>query len=151
MRNTIWAGLAFGFVVLTGPGSATANTQTLAVKVPKANFRAGPSRKHDVLFTATRYFPVHVVKKKGDWALVRDFEKEEAWISSKLLAPTHTVVVEVKKGNVRDKPSTKGEVVDKVEYGEVFRVVKRKGRWLQIATPKSTLGWVRNDLTWGER
>lgn len=122
----------------------------MSVRVPIANFRAGPSTDDAILFTATRYFPVQVVEKKGSWVRIRDFEKEEAWIASRLLGSTPALVIDVKKGNVRDEPSLDGDVVDEVVYGEVFRIVSRKGCWLEIATPKKVLGWVRDDLTWGE-
>src|SRR5690606_7451942 len=114
----------------------------MSVRVPIANFRAGPSTDDAILFTATRYFPVQVVEKKGSWVRIRDFEKEEAWIASRLLGSTPALVIDVKKGNVRDEPSLDGGVVDEVVYGEVFRIVSRKGRWLEIATPKKVLGWV---------
>lgn len=132
------------------PAVHAAAPTRLSVNVPTANFRAGPSTKADVLFTATRYFPVTILETKGKWVRVIDFEKEESWVAKRLLANTPTVVVEVKKGNVRDAPSTEGEVLDKVEYGEVFRIVKTDGRWMRIATPKEVIGWVRDDLTWGE-
>lgn len=143
--------LAVAATSLSAPSAEAKSAKLRAVEVPKANFRAGPSTKADILFTATRYFPVQVLETKGDWVRVRDFEKEESWVAKRLLADVHTVAITVKKGNVRDEPSTKGEVADKVEYGEVFRVLARKGRWLKIATAKRTIGWVRDDLTWGER
>lgn len=134
------------------PGTGEAKSTPLrAVEVPKANFRTAPSLKADVLFTATRYFPVEILETKGEWVRIRDFEKEESWVAKRLLGDVHTVAIEVEKGNVRGGPSTQDEVVDRVEYGEVFRVVERKGRWLKIATPEETVGWVRDDLTWGER
>lgn len=135
--------------LVTPPAHAGGSTR-LSVKVPTANFRAGPTTKDEILFTATKYFPVTVLETKGKWVRVVDFEGEESWVAKRLLTSTPTVVVEVKKGNVRDAPSTKGEVLDKVEYGEVFRIVKTDGRWMRIATPKEVIGWVRDDLTWGE-
>lgn len=122
----------------------------LSVQVRVANFRAGPSTDREIVFTATRYFPVQVLEQKGSWVRVRDFEKEEAWIARRLLGKTPSLVVDVKKGNVRAAGDLEAEVVDEVIYGEVFRIAKRRGRWLQIATPKKVIGWVRDDLTWGE-
>jgi len=144
------AALPFLASSLVTPTAHAGGSKRLSVNVPTANFRSGPSTKHDILFTATKYFPVTVLETKGDWVRVIDFEKEESWVAKRLLTQTPTVVVEVKKGNVRDAPSIKGEVLDKVEYGEVFRIVKTDGRWMRIATPKNVIGWVRDDLTWGE-
>jgi SH3-like domain-containing protein len=135
--------------VLTMSGAALA-AKTRCVKVPTANFRNGPSPGHDVVFTADRYFPVEVLEEKKGWVKVRDFEKEVAWVASRLLKKADTVVVRVKKGNLRSKPSVDSEVLGRVGYGEAFRVVKRKGRWLKVATPKKAIGWVRDDLTWGD-
>lgn len=142
--------LAFAAVLATTATSATASAETLCVKVHTANFRSGPGTDHDIVFKADRFFPVQVIKRKDGWAMVRDFEKETAWVAARLLADKDAVVIKVKKGNLRDSPGLKGEVVGHVGYGEAFRIVERKDRWLKVATPDDTLGWIREDLGWGD-
>lgn len=130
--------------------AAHAQAEILSVQVERARFREGPGTAHDILFTADRYFPVRVLERKGGWVKVVDFEDEQAWVSRKLLGPREAVVVSVEKTNVRGGPGLKHEVVTRAEYGVVFRVVEREGRWLQIGTRREVVGWVRDDMTWGD-
>ena len=122
----VGAALAFSM----SSAATAAETSTLCVKVPSANFRSGPGTDHDIVFIADQFFPVKVLEKQKGWVKVQDFEKETAWIAEQLLSKDDTCVVRVKRGNLRDAPGTKSEVVGHVGYGEAFRIVKRDGHWL---------------------
>ena len=142
--------LALAAALALTASSALASAETLCVKVPTANFRAGPGTSHDIVFKADEFFPVQVLEKKDGWAKVRDFEKEVAWVATRLLGDRDSVVIKVKKGNLRNEPGLKCELVGHVGYGEAFRVVKRKGKWLEVATTDKTLGWIHESLGWGD-
>ena len=128
----------------------SAQAKLLSVKVRSANFRDGPSMTAEILFTADRYFPVRVLKHKRGWVEVEDFERERAWVAARLLGRLDTAIVKVQVGNVRAGPSIHHGVVGKIHYGEAFRIKKRKGRWLKLASSDAIIGWVRDDLTWGD-
>jgi SH3-like domain-containing protein len=130
--------------------TAASKSKTQSVAVREANFRTGPSIKHDVAFTAIKFYPVKILKRVRGWVEVEDFEGDRAWIALRLLSVAPTVVVSVDKANLRGKASTKSEVVDKVEKSQVFRVVERKGRWLRLAADDDERGWIREDLVWGD-
>jgi len=130
--------------------STLAFAETLCVKVHTANFRSGPGTSHDIVFKADKFFPVQVLDEKEGWAKIRDFEKEVAWVAARLLAKRESVVIKVDKGNLRDAPSLKGELIGHVGYGEAFRIVERKGKWLKVATDDKTLGWIHDSLGWGD-
>jgi len=130
------------------PGTAWA--EMLSVAVQEANFRAGPLKKHEVVFTAIQHYPVKVVKRLGGWVNVEDFEGDRAWVAASLLSKQDTVIVKVSRANLREKPTTKSKVVGKTEQAEVFVVEERKGRWLRLSFGKEPRGWIRDDLVWGE-
>lgn len=129
--------------------SSVARAELLSVKVPVANFRAGPSTSEPVEFTATRYYPVKVVEREGGWCKIKDFEGDLAWVADRLLAKVRTIVIKVPRGNVREAPTTSAEVAFRTERGEVFKVLDRKGRWLRVVNVEGAKGWLREDLAWG--
>ncbi|WP_437321695.1 SH3 domain-containing protein [Sorangium sp. So ce385] len=135
------------FIVVAFPSAAQA--EMLSVKVPVANFRAGPSTREPVEFTATRYYPVKVLEREGGWCKIKDFEGDLAWVADRLLARVKTIVIKAARGNIREAPTTSAEVAFQAERGEVFKVLDRKGRWLQVIDEKGGKGWVREDLAWG--
>jgi SH3-like domain-containing protein len=141
--------VAFATALVASP-AASKDAAMRSVRVKAANFRAGPSDNAKVIFTATRYFPVKILKNKKGWLQVVDFEGEKSWVAQYLLSTEDTVVVQVEEGNLRKGPGTQHELLEKVTYGEAFRVVKRKGRWLRIANKARVVGWIRDDLTWGD-
>jgi uncharacterized protein YgiM (DUF1202 family) len=54
--------------------------------------------------------------------------------------------------NVRRGPGLRQRVVTKVDKGEVYKIFQRKRNWLKIGYYQEgkEIGWVRNDLVWGE-
>ena len=123
----------------------------LSVAVREANFRAGPSKRHEVLFTAIEHYPVRVTKRAGGWVRVVDFEGDRAWIARRLLERAPAVIVKVPRANLRERPTTKSAVVDKVERAQVFEVATRKGKWLALTAEGERRGWIREDLVWGAK
>ncbi len=133
--------------LLVVPSFAWAKVRSVRVDV--ANFREGPSTKHDVIFVADRYYPVDVLEEKDGWAKVKDFEGDEAWIAGWLLDDTNTAVVTVNLANLRAKPSLKGEVVHQAERGAVFKVVARRKEWVKVEHVDGDSGWIHGKLLWG--
>lgn len=129
--------------------SSVARAEMMSVNVPVANFRAGPSTSEPVEFTATRYYPVKVLERDDGWCKIKDFEGDLAWVADRLLAKVKTIVIKVPRGNIREEPTTSSEVAFQAERGEVFKVLDREGRWLQVVGVQGEKGWVREDLAWG--
>jgi len=135
---------------LVGLGSASARAEVIrSVAAPSANFRAGPSTTEPVLFSADRHYPVEILEFHRDWARVRDFEGEEAWIAISLLGDVRTVVVTADVVNVREKPAADAPVVHTAERGAAFVVAGRQGAWVSIADDEGLVGWVHEALLWG--
>lgn len=123
--------------------------EVLSVKTATANFRELPNEASKIKFTADKFYPVEVVEKKAGWVKVKDFEGDTAWVSEKVLVKQPSVVVSTDKANVREKASKEAEVLFKVERGEVFKVVKQDGEWIEIVDARGDGGWIRADMTWG--
>ncbi len=149
-RKKRWApGLFVGLGLATWLLPNTAWAEMLSVAVHEANFRSGPSKKHEVVFTAIQHYPVQVVKRVGGWVNVEDFEGDRAWVAASLLSKKTTVIVKVNRANLRAEPTTESKVAGKTAMAEVFVVSERKGRWLRLRFGDEERGWIRDDLVWG--
>lgn len=129
---------------------AWASAKVRSVSVATANFRAGPSTKHPIIFSADRFYPVEIIDQKKDWVRIRDFEGDEAWVAGWLLCDTQTIVVTRKVVNVREKPTRSSTVVHTAERGAVFKTVGKKGSWLKVADEEGDIGWIHRNLVWGD-
>ncbi|MBB5347507.1 SH3-like domain-containing protein [Desulfoprunum benzoelyticum] len=128
--------------------------EMLSVKSQKLNLRSGPGQNYSVKCVYSKGFPLKVLKKKGDWAQVRDFQNEVGWVSKQLLATTPHAIVAVNQGkkskiNIRSGPGTNFKVVGQAYYGVVFAVVDKKGQWRKIRHQSGLSGWIQQDLLWG--
>ncbi len=128
---------------------STALAEMLSVAVQEANFRAGPSKEHQIVFTAIQHYPVKVVGRNGGWVHVQDYEGDRAWVAARLLCKQKTAIVKVDRANLRKKPTIRSKVVAKVELAEVFLVKARQGLWLHLFVGDEERGWIRHDLVWG--
>ena len=51
--------------------TAGANARRLAVHTGKANVRSGPGTKHEILWSAGKYYPVDIIKQSGNWVIIK--------------------------------------------------------------------------------
>ncbi|MCD4719923.1 MAG: SH3 domain-containing protein [Desulfobacula sp.] len=143
----IKAMLAVMAVLLILPGLVFAQ-ERLSVKSGIANMRSGPGTKYDVLWQVEQYHPVTIVKKKGNWYKIKDFENDEAWLHKSLLGKIAGVITMKDKCNVRSGPGTNSPVVFTVEKGVPFKVLTRKGNWINIEHADGDVGWIYKTLVW---
>jgi len=135
-------------ILLIGSWSHVAYAERYAVSVPKANVRSGPGTNYDWIWQVGKYYPVEVLKKKGPWYFFKDFEGDEGWIHKSLLRKMPAVITKKKKCNIRSGPGTKHDVAFQVEEGIPFKVIKRKGRWIQIEHEDGDKGWIHESIVW---
>jgi SH3-like domain-containing protein len=122
--------------------------ERLAVKVPVANVRAEPGTKSAVLWNIGRYHPIEVIGRSGSWYHFRDFEGDQGWLHDTLVDETPSIITRVDNCNVRSGPGTEFAVSFTVDSGIPFKVIGRKGEWLQIEHADGDRGWVHKALTW---
>ncbi len=125
-----------------------AMAQRMAVSVPLANIRSGPGTGHDIIWKVEKYYPVQILKKSGDWYRFQDFEKDEGWIHKSLLQELETVITIAEACNIRNGPGTKSAILFTVGSGIPFKVLVRKGNWLEIQHADGDRGWIHKSLVW---
>lgn len=148
-RGALWrfTGL-FGILVLTMVSGPPVFAEMLAVKVPVANIRSGPETNADILWKVEQYHPLNIIEKKGKWYRFKDFEGDEGWIYSSLLADLSTVIAVKENCNVRSGPGTGHDVVFTVEKGIPFKVIRKQGAWLEVVHADGDKGWIHGNLVW---
>ena len=137
----------FLFVLCLSPYAVSA-AQRVTVKAGIANIRSGPGTKYEVLWQVEQYHPFLVIEKKGNWYKVKDFEGDMAWIHKSLLGKMTGVITRKTKSNVRSKPTTKSKILFTVERGVPFKVLKKKGDWINIEHADGEKGWIFKTLVW---
>ncbi len=137
----------FCLFISLGAGIALAS-ERLSVKSSVANLRNGAGTKYQVLWQVERYHPFLVINKKDDWYEVKDFEGDTAWVHNSMLEKTDTVISMKSKCNIRSKPDTSSDIVLRVEKGVPFKVLGRKGDWINIEHADGEVGWIIKNLVW---
>ncbi len=134
--------------VLAIPGVASAG-ERLAVTVPAANIYSGPGAKYGVIWRVEKYTPIEVLAESNGWYLFKDFEGSKGWIQKKDVGKVDTVVVK-KSGlcNIRTGPGTNFKVAFQAEKGVPFKVLSKKGDWLEIEHSDGSKGWIYRPLVW---
>ena len=116
------------------------------------NIRSGPSTKDEILFTVPRGYPIEVERRSGQWTQFRDWQNNTAWVYTPLVSDINTAVITAEKVNIRSSGSLKAQVVTNAEMGEIYKVLGKKGDWVQLGyyDNSSPVGWIRHDLVFGE-
>lgn len=123
-----------------------------SIKSDNARIRSGPGTGYSVLYEVFAGYPLKVLREKGKWARVVDFEGDIGWIYRPLLSKARTVIVSKKGGNinVRSGPGTRYKVKGQAEQGVVFRLLKKKGIWVKVRHDNGLSGWIHGKLLWGD-
>lgn len=125
-----------------------AEGRRLAVNVPVANIRAGPGESYRVLWKAEKHFPMRVLETSTDWYRFKDFEGDEGWIHQSLTTAAETVITRKAECNIRKGPGTRFAVLLTVDAGIPFKIIRKKGPWLNIMHADGDQGWIHQSLVW---
>ena len=128
--------------------AGTASAERLAVSAPVANIRSGPGTKHNVLWKVEKYFPLRIIEKSGEWYHFEDFEGDKGWVHRSLVRKISAVITKNDACNIRSGPGTSNKIIFTVEKGIPFKVLKRKGSWIQIEHADGDKGWIHKSLVW---
>ena len=141
--------VSLGICLLTFVFSANAmGAEYASVSKDGINIRSGPDTNAEVYWEVFKDFPLKILQKKNKWAKVEDFEGDVGWIYEPLLSDKKTVIVKVKKANIRVGPGENYEIVASALYGVVFNPGKTDGDWVQISHADGTKGWIHKSLIW---
>jgi len=140
------AGLLFALALAAAPAAA----EMVSIRGATVNMRAGPGTHAKILWELGRHYPLRVLERRGGWLKIRDFEGDEGWVFARLTSRTPAMIVKRPSANIRGGPGTGYRILGRAEYGEVFRTLERRGRWVRVARPPGNRdGWIARSLLWG--
>ncbi len=145
--------ILFIFVLLNSLTAESTIAKMVAVKNDNVNMRSGPSLNKKVIWKLGVGFPLKILKKKGKWIQVKDFEGTVGWVHKDVVSRSGHMIVKAQKKNkgkinIRSKPNTKSKVVAKAYYGVVFKTLDQKKDWVKVQHGK-VVGWIKRSLLWG--
>lgn len=124
----------------------------LSVTGDRVNLRSQASTKSSVLWTLGKYYPLKIVRQQGQWYYVEDFEKDRGWIHSSVVSSsTPSVIVTRNNINVRQSNTTKSPVLFKTTRGVAYKVLAKRGDWIQVEHAEGHRGWIHSSLLWGSK
>jgi SH3-like domain-containing protein len=122
--------------------------ERLAITAGTANIRSGPGVTHGILWKVQQNYPFDVIDKNGAWYRFRDFEGDLGWVHNSLVGKVDTVITTKPRCNVRQGPGTDNAILFSVGSGVPFKVIERRGRWLNILHADGDAGWIHSSLVW---
>lgn len=135
-------------VLMAAPAVSLAGKR-VSVSVNSANVRTGPGTKYEIVWKGVeKYYPLVVLDQADSWYYVKDFENDTGWIFKKLVDKTQTVITTKERCNVRKGPGTKKPLAFVVDSGVPFKVLTRKGNWIQVRHADGDKGWIHKSLVW---
>ena len=137
--------LQFCILSITAAGQAA---EYVSVKKDGVNIRSGPSTNNNVIWQVFESYPLEVLKRKGKWANVVDFEGDQGWIYDTLISSKKTVIVNVDTANMRSGPTTDNPIIATVKKGVVFEALERNDDWIKVRYKNEITGWMHNSLLW---
>ena len=122
--------------------------ERLCVTSNIGNVRSGPGTNQKILWKVEGFYPFIVIEKKGNWYKFKDFEGDVGWFHKSIVGKVRSVITVKNNCNVRSGPGTKNAIAFPAERGVPFKVLQKKGNWLQVEHCDGDRGWIRKDLVW---
>lgn len=109
-----------------------------------------PSVKANMLYVASKFYPVEVIVQVDNWTKVRDVAGDLAWVEKKDLSDTRTVMVTAPLADVREQAQDDAALVFQARQGVALEIVELGvGPWARVRHPDGQTGFVRADQIWG--
>jgi SH3-like domain-containing protein len=128
--------------------SETTNGVKYASVATGANIRSDAALTSEVLRSVPPGYPVAVLERQTDWALVEDFRQRKGWVFAPLLTEPGTVIIKVYKGNLRSGPGLTDDIIVQLDHGTVMSVVETRGDWLMVSDSENVTGWLHRKVIW---
>ena len=132
--------------------SLAVSAEGKSINKDQVNVRAQPSLTSPILFTAPLGYPIEIKEKKGDWFFLRDWQENDGWVHKSLVSDKNTAVILIEKANIRNDSTQKSRVTSTANQGEVYIILEKKRKWTKLGyfDTNEPVGWIRNDLIFGE-
>jgi SH3-like domain-containing protein len=135
-------------IVLLFTTAAYAAGARVSVSASEAKVRSGAGNNFDVIWRSEKYTPFTVIKRVGEWYLVKDYQGDEGWVHQSLVANTPAVITTKSKCNLYSEPKSDSKVLFSVGPGIPFKLVRRKSPWILIEHADGDKGWIQEALVW---
>ena len=137
--------------ILLMVGQALASTMQ-SIGKDRVNVRSRPALSSEVVFQASLGYPIQIEKQKKNWVYCIDWKNNTGWVYKPLVSKTQTAVVLVENANMRKGPSLKKPVVMQASKGEIYKIFGEKSDWVKVGyyLGNDVIGWIRQDLVWGD-
>jgi len=118
----------------------------------EVNVRSKPDLNSEVLFELSLGYPIQVEKQQDNWVYFTDWKNQAGWAFKPLVSTTQTAVILVDNANIRKGPSLSKPVVMKASQGAIYKIFGEKDDWVHVGyyLENEKIGWIRDDLVWGE-
>jgi SH3-like domain-containing protein len=118
----------------------------------QVNVRSKPDLNSEVLFELSLGYPIQVEKQQDNWVYFTDWKNQAGWVFKPLVSKTQTAVILVDNANIRKGPSLNTPIVMKVSKGDIYKIFGEKDDWVHVGfyLENEKIGWIRDDLVWGE-
>lgn len=149
MAGRVFVTMATVVITWSLPAPVAHAQQMVSIEGREVNMRAGPGKGHEVLWVLNKGYPLKVLRRKGRWLQVQDFEKDNGWVARALTGRTPYHVVKSRIVNIRKGPGTGYPVVGQAEYGELLKTRDKRRDWIHVERADGKPGWVAKRLLWG--
>ncbi|MDR2549692.1 MAG: SH3 domain-containing protein [Desulfobulbus sp.] len=131
-------------------GIASAEAKSIAKD--QVNIREKPDLNSAILYTAPLGYPIEIKKEEKGWVYFHDWLDNSGWVHKPLVSDIDTAVILVEKANIRGSASASANVVASAEQGEIYTILAKEGDWVKLGYYQSgtAVGWIRNDLVFGD-
>lgn len=141
--------IIYSALLLTLLPVTSAVAKRISVSSNSAVVRSGPDAKFEIAWEKLdKNYPLLVLEKKESWYYVRDYENDVGWIHKSYIGNTETIITKKDACNVRSGPGRNNPIIFSVDNGVPFKVLKKKGKWLNIQHSDGDKGWIHENLVW---
>lgn len=136
-------------MMLVGPVFATTMQ---SIGKDQVNIRSKPDLNSEVLLKVPLGYPIKVEKEENNWVYFSDWENHNGWVFKPLVSRIQCAVIMVDHANIRKGPNLNTPVVMEASRGNIFKIFGEKGDWVNVGyyQENEKIGWIRDDLVWGE-
>lgn len=139
--------LSLGLVLLLG---GVCSAEMVSVALEKAQVRNKPAVSGaQVVFEASRYSPLEVQQRQGNYLQVKDYRGNSGWVHKTLVSSAAAGVVTGIGVNVRKGPGKEFPASFQMQKGDTFLVLNQEGDWVEIWQEGGRSGWIWKGLAWG--
>jgi SH3-like domain-containing protein len=132
--------------------SLAGSVEAKSIGRDQVNIRSAPNTNSSIVFTAPLGYPIKIEKEANNWSFFHDWQNNTGWVYKPLVSDTETAVILVEMANIRGKASINSQVVATAKLGEIYTILAKNGNWVKLGYyhGDSEVGWIRNDLIFGE-